>query len=235
MKKGNLKRGQIMDAAEALFFDRGYDRTSVQDILDATQMSKGGFYHYFDAKDSVLKAVSERRMQARFDRLAAELHASRRTPVDRMNLLLGMTNLFEAEEPPFAALMMKLCYRDKDAAMREHRRRVLVDGLLGHVEGVIDEGIADDSFHSRHPRELARLLLLLACDVDDEVCALLADRAEDPDVMLELLDLLNAWRESAENLLSAPYGSIRLFDAGRLVNAWQAGLAMLKEQEARAL
>lgn len=232
MKKGDVKRTQILDTAERLFFERGYDRTSVQDILDALEMSKGGFYHYFDAKDSVLRAVSERRVQGRFDRLVAELGSARRGPVDKLNLLLGMANLFEAEDASFAALLLKLCYQEKDAAMCAHRRRVLIDRLLPHVNEVIGEGLADGSFHTRYPMEIGRLLLLMACDVDDEVCNLLADNPDNPEVMLRLLELLNTWRDSAERLIGAPYGSIALFDVGRLVNAWNTALAVLRGQEA---
>ena len=232
MKKGDIKRTQILDAAEALFFERGYDRTSVQDILDALGMSKGGFYHYFDAKDSVLRAVVERRMQGRLDQLTASLYDSRRSPVDRLNLLLGMANLFESEETPFAALLLKLCYRDKDAAMTAHRRRVLIDRLLPRLNDVIGEGVADGSFHTRHPQALGRLLLLLACDVDDEVCALLADTPDNPDVMLRMLELLNAYRESVERLAGAPYGSVVLFEVTHLIAAYQTAAARLREQEA---
>ena len=235
MKKGDIRRTQILDAAEKLFFERGYDRTSVQDMLDALQMSKGGFYHYFDAKDSVLRAVSERRAQGRFDRLASELHGSRRNAVEKLNLLLGMANLFEAEDAPFAALMVKLCYIDKDAAMCAHRRRVLVDRLLPLVNDVIEKGVSDGSFHTRHPMEIGRLLLLLACDVDDEVCNLLGENPDNPDVMLRLLELLNTWREAAERLVGAPYGTITLFDVGRLVGAWQAAMDILGRQGEAAL
>ncbi len=232
MKKGDIKRAQILDAAEALFFERGYDRTSVQDILDVLGMSKGGFYHYFDAKDSVLRAVIERRMQGRLDKLTSELYDSRRGPVDRLNLLLGMANLFETEEAPFAALLLKLCYQDKDAAMTAHRRRVLVERLLPRINDVIGEGVADDSFHTRHPQAVGRLLLLLACDVDDEVCTLLAENPDNPDVMLRILELLNAYRESVERLVGAPYGSVVLFEVTHLIAAWQAAAAKLREQEA---
>lgn len=232
MKKGDIKRAQILDAAEALFFERGYDRTSVQDILDVLGMSKGGFYHYFDAKDSVLRAVIERRMQGRLDKLTSELYDSRRGPVDRLNLLLGMANLFETEEAPFAALLLKLCYQDKDAAMTAHRRRMLVERLLPRINDVIGEGVADDSFHTRHPQAVGRLLLLLACDVDDEVCTLLAENPDNPDVMLRILELLNAYRESAERLVGAPYGSVVLFEVTHLIAAWQAAAAKLREQEA---
>lgn len=229
MKKGDLKRAQILDAAEKLFFDKGYDRTSVQDILDALGMSKGGFYHYFDSKESVLRAVSERRAEGRFDRLTAELYGMRRSPIDRLNLLLGMVNLFETEELRFAALMLRLCYVEGDASMREHHRRILLDRLAPHVSDVIAEGVADGSFHVRHPAEVARLLLLLALDVDEEACTLLADEPENPDVMLRMLELLNAWREAAEDLIGAPFGSVRLFDAPQVVSAWQAGAALLNE------
>ena len=232
MKKGDIKRTQILDAAEALFFERGYDRTSVQDILDVLGMSKGGFYHYFDAKDSVLRAVIERRMQGRLDRLTASLYDSRRGPIDRLNLLLGMANLFGTEEAPFAALLLKLCYQDKDAAMTAHRRRVLIERLLPRVNDVIGEGLADGSFHTRHPQAVGRLLLLLACDVDDEVCALLADNPDNPDVMLRMLELLNAYRESVERLAGAPYGSVVLFEVTQLIAAYQAAAARLREQEA---
>ena len=231
MKKGDIRRVQILDTAEKLFYEQGYDRTSVQDILSALGMSKGGFYHYFDAKDSVLRAVSERRAQSRFDQLNAAIHGSRRSPVEKLNMVLGMANLFEAEETPFAALMLKLCYQDKDASMNAHRRRVLVDRLLPTLNDVIAEGVADGSFHTRHPMEIGRLLLLMACDVDDEVCGMLADNPENPDVMLPMLELLNTWRESAEKLVGAPFGTVVLFEVGKLIDAWQAAAAMLNREE----
>ena len=231
MKKGDIKRTQILDAAEKLFFEQGYDRTAVQDILGALQMSKGGFYHYFDAKDSVLRAVSERRAQGRFDQLNAAVYGSRRSPVEKLNMVLAMANLFEAEETPFAALMLKLCYRDKDASMNAHRRRVLVDRLLPTLNDVIAEGVADGSFHTRRPMEIGRLLLLMACDVNDEVCGMLADNPDNPDVMLPMIELLNTWREGVEKLVGAPYGTVVLFEAGKLIDDWQAAAALLDKEE----
>lgn len=235
MRKGDIKRTQILDAAEGLFFEHGYDRTSVQDILDALNMSKGGFYHYFDAKDSVLREISERRALARFDKLGAELYGARRGPVERLSLLLSLTNLFETEDTRFAALMLKICYQDGDASLCAHRRRILVDKLTPYVMDVLGEGIADGSLHSRHPMEAARLLVLLACDVDDEACGLLAREPDNPDVMLRIIEMLNTYRESVETLAGAPYGSLELFDVSRLLRAWQAATAELKRLEEKTL
>lgn len=229
MRKGDLRRAQILDAAEKLFFEKGYDRTSVQDILDALGMSKGGFYHYFDAKDAVLRAVSERRAERRFSRLNMELYGGRRSPIDRLNLLLSMANLFETEELRFASLMLKLCYVERDAAMRDHHRRILLDTLAPYMADVLDEGVRDGSFHVRRPMEVGRLLLMLALDANEECCTMLAAELDNPDVMIRMLELLNAWRDAAENLSGAPFGSIRLFEAGQLVSAWQAAVRLMSD------
>lgn len=232
MKKGDMKRTKILDAAEKLFFEHGYDRTSVQDILDALGLSKGGFYHYFDAKETVLREISERRALTRFERLNTELYAGRRGAIDRLNLLLSLANLFEVEETRFAALMLKLCYVDGDASIRDHRRRILIDRLLPHVNSVVSEGVQEGVMHTRHPEEVGRMALLLACDVNDEACAILAAEPDSPDRMLRILEMLNTYRDSVETILGAPYGSLDLFDAGRLVRAWQAATDELKKLEA---
>ena len=77
--------------------------------------------------------------------------------------------------------------------------------------------------------ELGKLLLLLALDADEEACTTLARQSGNPDALIDMLELMNAWREAAEDLVGAPFGSVRLFDATRLVSSWQASAALLKE------
>ena len=48
MKKGDARRGELLATAERLFYTKGYEKTSVQDILTEMNFSKGGF----DKKDS---------------------------------------------------------------------------------------------------------------------------------------------------------------------------------------
>ena len=235
MKKGDLRRGQILDTAERLFFERGYDRTSIQDILNALNLSKGGFYHYFDAKETVLRELCERRWEMRLEKVKVELRDGRRSPVDRLDLLLGLANLFEMEDRHFSAMMLKICYQDDDASVRDHRRHTLIELIGPLMDDVIRDGVEAGALHSRQPAQLGRLLLLLACDVNDEVCHLLATNVENPDRMIRMLELLNAYRESVETLCGAPFGSIQLFDASKLVNAWREAMEELSELEAKPL
>ena len=51
-------RGKIVSAAWKLFYEQGYENTTVEDILFASDTSKGTFYHYFEGKDALLGTLS---------------------------------------------------------------------------------------------------------------------------------------------------------------------------------
>jgi AcrR family transcriptional regulator len=55
-------REQIVQAADDLFYRRGYEHTSFADIAEAVQISRGNFYHHFRTKDAILEAVVEQRL-----------------------------------------------------------------------------------------------------------------------------------------------------------------------------
>jgi AcrR family transcriptional regulator len=60
--KGEGNRQRIIDVADSLFYRRGYNQTSFQDISDATGIPRGNFYYYFKTKDEILDAVVNSRV-----------------------------------------------------------------------------------------------------------------------------------------------------------------------------
>ena len=57
-KNGRNTKGRIVSAAWKLFYDQGYENTTVEDIILTSGTSKGSFYHYFDGKDALLETLS---------------------------------------------------------------------------------------------------------------------------------------------------------------------------------
>ena len=60
MRKKNAKntRGKIITAAWDLFYEQGYDDTTIEEIIEKSGTSKGSFYHYFEGKDGLLGSLS---------------------------------------------------------------------------------------------------------------------------------------------------------------------------------
>ncbi|HCA87115.1 MAG TPA: TetR family transcriptional regulator [Streptomyces sp.] len=62
---------RLLAAATRLFADRGYDRTSVQEIVEAAGVTKGALYHYFGSKDDLLHEIYGRVLRLQQERLDA--------------------------------------------------------------------------------------------------------------------------------------------------------------------
>ncbi len=57
-KNGRNTRGRIISAAWKLFYEQGYEDTTVEDIVFESETSKGSFYHYFEGKDALLGTLA---------------------------------------------------------------------------------------------------------------------------------------------------------------------------------
>jgi len=57
-KQSRNTRGRIVSAAWKLFYEQGYENTTVEDILALSGASEGSFYHYFEGKDALLGTLS---------------------------------------------------------------------------------------------------------------------------------------------------------------------------------
>jgi AcrR family transcriptional regulator len=83
--RGSSTTGRIMDAAERLFADHGFEGTSIRDIVDAAKVNLAAIHYHFRSKEALLEAVLTRRIsvvnEARLDRLdAAEAATAPRSP-----------------------------------------------------------------------------------------------------------------------------------------------------------
>ena len=80
MAKKNARntRGKIVNAAWQLFYEQGYEDTTVEEIIELSHTSKGSFYHYFDGKDALLSTLSllfDEKYEELMDTLTPEMSA----------------------------------------------------------------------------------------------------------------------------------------------------------------
>ena len=84
-KNANQTKSRIVTAAWKLFYQYGYENTTIDDIVDASQTSKGSFYHYFESKDALLSSLSYL-----FDEKYKELEAQMDPDMNPVDKLLMM-------------------------------------------------------------------------------------------------------------------------------------------------
>ena len=81
-KSGRNTKGRIVSAAWKLFYEQGYDNTTVEDIIFESETSKGSFYHYFEGKDALLASLSYL-FDEKYDELAETMNPEL-SPIDKL-------------------------------------------------------------------------------------------------------------------------------------------------------
>ncbi len=150
---------KILDTAERLFIEKGYDRASLQDILEATGLSKGAIYHHFASKEDIFYSVCDRIGQ----RNGEVLSQVRDDP--SLNGLEKLRAMFKASLQPERQVKM-FCMMpylmDNPKFLATEMRSIFTEVVPCFVEPIIRQGMADGSIRTDCPKELAEAMMLLS-------------------------------------------------------------------------
>ena len=234
MKKGDMRRETLLAAAEKLFYTKGYEKTSVQDILTEVGFSKGGFYHHFDSKLSVLEAICENRAKETCER-AKVLVGEQQGAVGKLNALFHDAAFFTGGSQNFVALLIQVAYREDGALMREKMKARQLEYMQSVLEEVLDEGVRTQAFFVTDIPTSAQMILRLYMQFADDIAFLLAQGESEEKMLEAMIAKLRVYRTAIERVLVAPFGSIVLFDAKELQLLAQDMIKRRLRQRADAL
>jgi AcrR family transcriptional regulator len=164
-KPPDVRRGQIMDAAERLFVSKGFEDTSVNDILQAVGIAKGTFYHHFVSKEAVMDAIIDRYtglIRERSDKVLSQEHL----PVHQK--LFGVVLAGRVQDGSQSELLGEL-HRPENAAFHVRSQQRALAAMIPIMADITREGIREGLFSTRFPEEAVEMILLYAYSVFDEL------------------------------------------------------------------
>lgn len=210
MRKGDEKRQEMLTVAERLFCLKGYEATSVQDILDVLHVSKGGFYHHFASKEALLYTLFYQRAERALERTEDVL--SQVTDVmKRLNLLMYGFLPLRREEADFLGMLMPMLDKPEGRALRLSYQEALKETFLPAMERELAMGQDAKVLFPPGGEQADIVLCLLAqcwVDVAGEL-TVASKKAQKPEAAV-LLSVLDKYRRALERLLDAPFGSIEI-------------------------
>ncbi|WP_162925661.1 TetR/AcrR family transcriptional regulator [Isoalcanivorax indicus] len=157
-----LRRTSILDAAETVFFDKGFERSTMDDIARAAQLSRGLLYVYFRDKSAILGAVILRAgecLRSRFREVADRPL----TGAEQIQAMGQAYYLFSREEPDYFDLLT-LAASDRPQT-GEPEQDDAMEACSGEVMQIMADtlkrGIQDGSLDPRHVRDPFQTALYL--------------------------------------------------------------------------
>lgn len=183
MKQGEKTRLLILEAADRLFYQRGYTNTSFSHIFDATGLSKGNITYHFKSKQAILEAIIKQRLE-KINALLESWEKESENPVERLQKFCGMlvaeeemlkaygcpmgtiTGEFSKFEPHLHQIVLPMFERfrqwlgEQFLLLGEERADEKAMELLGYAQGiaVLTHAFKDTGFLEREVEKLKHSL-----------------------------------------------------------------------------
>lgn len=184
VKDPDVRRNEILDAAQQLFARKGYDQTSVQDVLDAAGISKGAFYHYFDSKVEVLDDLTERMTTQTLAAVRPILDDDRLDAHAKMEAFFGFILQWKAANHRYLMDLLRVIYRDENALYRYKMTAAGLARIAPLVGEMIRQGVAQGLFDTQYPDEMGEIVMAILRSVSESLAQMLLEetpRPGDPD------------------------------------------------------
>lgn len=216
IKHPEVRRSELIAAARALFFERGYEATSVEEIIGRAKISKGTFYYYFPAKEAVLEALAEQMAQEAANETRLIVTDQTLNGFERLDLFLKHNRRLKVERAPEALALFEALFRPENIALYHHVFTRISRVLIPLVAGILQQGMDDGSFLPGDAEAMAEILLGLTTTTHDSVAALVGASSEEA-FRAAAAAFERRWIAQgivADRILGLPEGSIQFIEPG---------------------
>lgn len=195
-KDAEERKKEILDAAERLFVQKGFDNTSTNDILAEVGIARGTLYYHFASKEEILDGVIARMTDGLLAG-AKQITKDESIPIlERLTKAMISLNV----QSPIGLEIMNQVHKPQNALLHQKMQERMLRGVVPILTELEEEGIRQGLFHTDYPVQAAELLMLYSNEAFDA----LAEQTEE-----ERQLRIRAFIYHAERVLGAREGVLQ--------------------------
>lgn len=143
-----VRMAEILDAAEEIFYARGYHETAISDIVKSIGVAQGTFYYYFKSKDEVLEALINRRISEFSHELEQLVASSTLNPLEKLEKIIQtMLSALRFKD----GLLFGFLYNDRTLHLMDKLAQQGMKVLSPFWQKIFEDGIRQKIFQIDYP------------------------------------------------------------------------------------
>ena len=149
------RKQELIDTAERLFLEKGYEQTTVADIVREIEVAQGTFYYYFSSKEKILEAIIEKDITALEEDVRQIMSREDANAAIKLNAVVNSIIGISTSRRE----IMDYLHEESNAVMHEKMERHTIERLVPLMTRVVAEGTHAGIFDVQYPTESVEFLL----------------------------------------------------------------------------
>lgn len=176
VKEPEVRQAEIIQAALSLFAEKGYEKTTTQDIIDKAHISRGLLYYHFKNKEDILLRMIECRLKERLTKIETLAHDSSKTALQKLNLFIEYTLIPSEDITSETTMLQDTVNSEKNRYLLDRFSHSFIHKMTPLFARIIKQGNAENVFRVTHPDQTASFLLTGYVFVGDEMKLFYTDK-----------------------------------------------------------
>lgn len=199
---------RILNESRRLFFEKGYETTSIQDILSALDIAKGTFYHHFQSKEELLEEIAVQFSKEAHTAMQAEIgDLAEGSGLEKIRQALIVARNWKKGKSEEIRFLLESLFSTSNLQLRDKIRRKSVDLSFPLFASLIVEGQQDGSLKSAlRADHLTSIIFDLSDALGEKVAFHLLGRSKESEG--EIYELMVSYHKTIEDLLGCPEGGL---------------------------
>ena len=207
------RRTELLDAAQSLFYDQGYESTTVDAIIDKVGVAKGTFYYYFDSKVGLLNALADRLSAAGLEEIRRIVELDDMDALAKLNRFFELSRGLKVANKEIIRALLRVVFKDDNILLRHKLNARSISLVSPEMTKIIRQGVEEGIFDTPYPDGAGEMLLLLGKELNEQLAPLILELDEKPANMDRMKEMIAHYENAIERILGAPKGSIMVQDS----------------------
>lgn len=209
-KEYHVRKNELLDAAQELFFTKGYKQTSIESIIKKIGVAKGTFYYYFKSKEDLLDKLTYKMSKKILEEVKKIVEKDDLNAIDKLNQAYAVARSVKLENIELLKVLLKAFYNDRNLFFRHKMFMSSMEILAPEFSKIIRQGVNEKVFNTPFPDEAARLIFEIANTFSGKIPQLIMDLDKNPENLNKVEKEYRVYENAIERIVGAEEGTVEI-------------------------
>lgn len=209
-KEAEVRKKELLDAALELFYENGYDMTSINDIIQKVGVTKGAFYYHFKSKDEILDTIALQQAQEMLEVFIKAADGNDKNSLDKINRIISGMQQYRAETRGKRLKIFEVMDKSENLKLKQKVFENYMRLSKPVVTKIIEQGVEEGVFKTAFSDELAEFYIHFSITINGTFNKLAATLGEKPENIEMIKKKATFYEEIFAKILGVKEGSVKL-------------------------
>jgi AcrR family transcriptional regulator len=205
-KDGDERKQELLEAAFELFYEKGYHKTSINDIISRVGVTKGAFYYYFKSMDDVVESIALSEAERLVEVAQKYSSSNNQSALEKIKGLMTEAITYNKSNAERRIKFIKLMQNEENAKLAQRIHKKVYGVSFPMIKSIIEQGINEGTFKVEASEDAAELYIQLSAIYKNLLIRLLEEKEGGPEVMKIIDRKLAFYRQVLESVLGIEKG-----------------------------